>query len=155
MQTMTALLRIGGSLEMTVAVRAVTPAEALLLMHIHDPSTKDAFEGAVLSNDVQRSKTDERLRLHEAYPRHAGLIDHLFPGRNATDVPTTFAELEDVPLEVAKEAKKAKARAVDAAAVEVVNSPADQAYPTMKVKAQLGQPSTPGEKLRAVMGEDK
>lgn len=112
MQTMSALLRIAGSLEMTVPVYGVTPAEALLLMHIHDPATKDAFDNAKLTGDVTRSKVEERSRLHQHYAQHKQLIDHLFPGRNASDVPETFAELEDVPLEVAREARIEARRAV-------------------------------------------
>ncbi len=129
MQTMTALLRVGGSLEMTVQMQGVTPAEALLLMHVHDPATKDAFEQAVLTADVKRSKTEERARLHEKYPQHTKLVDHLFPGRNASDVPDTFAELQEVPLEVVQQAKKERARAVHEQGVqEAPDTP--QAYPT-------------------------
>lgn len=152
MQTMTALLRIGGSLEMTVKLGAVTPAEALLLMHIHEPATKDAFEGAVLGEDVERSKNEERARLHERYPQHKGLIDHLFPGRNAADVPLVFADLEDVPLEVATEGRKARAQARHSAeVVEAAQGP--QEFPAAPAPARPGKADSVKEKVKAVMGE--
>jgi hypothetical protein len=100
MQTMTALVRIDGNLAMTVKVHDVTPAEAWLLMHVHDPDTKDVFEQARLTADVHRSKTEERDRLAAKYDDKAKLIETLFPGRSAHDVPDTFAELEGTPLEL-------------------------------------------------------
>lgn len=112
METMSALLRIAGDLNMTVKVTNVTPAEALLLMHVHDPAVKDVFEGAVLTDSVRTSKTDERQRLREKYPEQAKLIDYLFPGRNAADVPDSFGDLQDVPLEVTKQAKEKDKRAL-------------------------------------------
>ncbi len=117
METMTALLRIAGDLRMTVQVKNVTPAEAILLMHIHDPATKDVFESAVMTEPVERSQVDERSRLRDHYPEQGRLIDQLFPGRNASDVPDAFTELNDVPLTLAREAKQSKARDVDEAAV--------------------------------------
>lgn len=119
MQTMSALVRVGGDLNMTVMRHRVTPAEAYLLMHIHDAATKDVFEGAVLTEDVERGKVEERERLYGKYPEAKKLIDQLFPGRNAADIPDEFDDLMDVPLEVASTkkaapapaAKKAKAKA--------------------------------------------
>lgn len=111
MQTMTALLRVNGSRDMTVALYWVTPAEAWLLMHVHDASTKDVFEGAHLSEDVVRSKTEERARLQAKYPEQVKLIESLFPGRTASDVPEEFGELQDTPLELAERAQRAAKRA--------------------------------------------
>jgi hypothetical protein len=108
MQTMTALVRLAGDLNMTVKVHNVTPAEALLLMHVHDAQTKDVFEDAVLTEDVTRERLEERARLSGRYPEQLKLIEHLFPGRNAADIPDRFDELHDVPLEVASTARKAK-----------------------------------------------
>jgi hypothetical protein len=101
MQTMTALVRISGNLAMTVRVRNVTPGEAWLLMNIHDADTKDVFENAQLTADVTRSKTEERDRLLRQYSEQEKLVNTLFPGRSAHDIPDRFAELEGVPLEVA------------------------------------------------------
>lgn len=115
MQTMSALVRVAGDLNMTVKVHNVTPAEALLLMHIHDAATKDVFEGAELTADVERGTVDERARLHVKYPEAKKLIDQLFPGRNAADIPEAFDELQDVPLEVAPGPKPAKPAAAPAA----------------------------------------
>lgn len=120
MQTMTALMRVAGSREMTVQLQRVTPAEAWLLMHVHDPVTKDVFEGAEQTLDIDRTRLDERARLLDKYPQHAGLVNHLFPGRTAGDVPERFDELEDTPLELAqsgqetKHVKRAKAGVEDA-----------------------------------------
>jgi hypothetical protein len=123
MQTMSALVRVAGDLNMTVQRHKVTPAEALVLMHIHDAATKDVFEGAVLTADVERGKVEERERLHARYPEAKKLIEQLFPGRNAADIPDNFDELQDTPLEVANAAptkapapatKKAKAKAAPA-----------------------------------------
>lgn len=108
MQTMSALVRLAGDLNMTVKVHNVTPGEALLLMHIHDAQTKDVFEDAVLTDDVTREPVEERDRLTARYPEHKKLIEHLFPGRNASDIPGSFDELQDVPLEVAATARKGK-----------------------------------------------
>jgi hypothetical protein len=101
MQTMKALMRVSGNPGMTVLLTNITPAEALLLMHIHDPDTKDVFDKPELSEDVQRGKTEERERLRDKYGEQHPLIDHLFPGRNANDIPERFEELEGVPLELA------------------------------------------------------
>lgn len=131
METMTALLRIAGDLRMTVQVNNVTPAEAILLMHIHDPATKDVFEDATMTASVARSQVDERHRLRSKYPEQSKLIDQLFPGRNASDVPDAFTELNDVPLTLSREAKQSKAREVDEAAVK-------EAQPTGKF---AGMPS--------------
>ncbi len=116
MQTMTALVRVAGDLNMTVCIHEVTPAEAYLLMHIHAADTKDVFEDAVMTAEVKRSRIEERDRLLAKYPGHEGLIQHLFPGRNAGDVPEAFHELQDTPLEVSSvaamsKAEKAKAKA--------------------------------------------
>ena len=101
MQTMTALVRINGNLAMTVKVSNVTPAEAWLLMNIHDAETKDVFDGAQLTADVDRKKTEERERLLAKYAEQAKLVATLFPGRSAHDIPDSFDELEDTPLVVA------------------------------------------------------
>ena len=106
MQTMEALMRIAGSPLMTVKLTDITPAEAWLLMHIHDADTKDIFEKAILGDEVQRGKVEERDRLLGKYLEQKSLIDHLFPGRNASDVPDRFDELEGVPLELATEGKR-------------------------------------------------
>lgn len=116
MQTMSALVRVAGDLNMTVKVHDITPAEALLLMHIHDATTKDVFEGAELTADVERGTVEERARLHVKYPEAKKLIDQLFPGRNAADIPEAFDELQDVPLEVAATAKPKPAPAAKKAA---------------------------------------
>lgn len=137
METMSALLRIAGDLNMTVKLAGVTPAEAYLLMHVHDPVIKDVFEGAVLMDSVEISKTDERQRLREKYPEQGRLIDQLFPGRNASDVPDSFGELLDVPLELAKEGKRQRAIAQHEEQVT-------EAKPTGKFAA-----------LSSVIGEDK
>lgn len=118
METMTALLRIAGDMRMTVQVKNVTPAEAFLLMHIHDPATKDVFEDATMTDPVDRTQVDERSRLRNQYPEQAKLIDQLFPGRNASDVPDAFTELNDVPLTLSREAKQSKAREIDEAVVK-------------------------------------
>jgi hypothetical protein len=112
MQTMSALVRVGGDLNMTVQLHQITPAEAYLLMHIHDAATKDVFEGAVLSADVERSKVEERERLYGKYPEAKKLTEQLFPGRNAADIPEVFDDLQDVPLEVAQVAKSKPVPAV-------------------------------------------
>ena len=128
MQTMSALLRVSGSREMTVQVKGVTPGEAWLLMHIHDPATKDAFEDASLGEDVQRTKVEERARLIDRYPQQRELIDHLFPGRTAADVPTKFGDLEGTPLEVAAKAQQEAQHVEAKRQVEDVHDDADAKF---------------------------
>lgn len=123
MQTMTALVRIAGNLNMTAQVGMVTPAEAWLLMHVHDPDTKDVFEHAKQTSDVERSKVEERGRLKDKYPQHGPLIESLFPGRTAADVPENFDELDGVPLQLVAQAKVERAAKVTRA--EVQDAPPD------------------------------
>ncbi len=100
MQLMTALVRVAGNPLMTVRRNNITPAEALVLQHIHDADTKDVFESAKLTGTVERSNTEERARLKARYPEHVKLVDMLFPGINAADIPQNFADLPPSPLEV-------------------------------------------------------
>jgi hypothetical protein len=123
---------------MTVQVSMVTPAEALLLMHVHDPTNKEAFEHARITGEVERNKTEERERLRDKYPMQGKLIDELFPGRTAADIPERFDELIDVPLQLAVEAKREKI--VQATHAEVSDAPPDAgkvfAVPVPKTKVK-------------------
>jgi hypothetical protein len=145
MQTMTALVRVQGNVAMTVKLRMVTPAEALLLMHIHDADTKDVFENATLTGDVERSRMDERMRLKDKYPQYAKLVEELFPGRTASDVPERFSELEGTPLSVAMQGKQEEAARITHAAVQTAPPDAGDAF--VAPRPQLSQ-----EQLRELAG---
>ena len=153
MQTMTALVRVSGNRDMTVQRSMVTPAEALVLMHVHDPATKDVFEHAKVTGEVQRSKTDERTRLIATYPEQGELINKLFPGRTASDIPDNFDELEGVPLEVVVEGRRERATRETQAEVEDAKLQDADDFAGKPVKAPAKKLSA--EESRAAFGAGK
>jgi hypothetical protein len=97
MQTANVLLALGGKRGESVPKYGVTPAEVVVLQHLHGQDA--VYEIDILSETVERTNRQEIERLRQFYSRREGdryispAIDALFPGVGAT-VPKTFADLE-------------------------------------------------------------
>lgn len=95
METASCIVRLGGDVRNEVPRRGVTPADLVLLRHIHGgPETVYAVK-----KDGKREATParEKRRLIAAYPRHEAAIEMLFPGLKP-DLPMTVAEAEELAV---------------------------------------------------------
>lgn len=120
MQRCNATVRLGGELDNTVPLYGLSPAEVLVLRHIHGQDAVVDFAPA--GNDRGKS-IDERARLAEKYS--AKFLTEVFPGAHPT-YPATFAEIgvdvlglnDDTDEPVAPRGKRGKSKNEDATASE-------------------------------------
>lgn len=97
MQTANVLLALGGKRGESVPKYSVTPAEVVVLQHLHGQDA--VYEIDIQSASEDRTDRQEIERLRQFYSRREGdrylspAVDALFPGVGAR-VPRTFADLE-------------------------------------------------------------
>lgn len=97
MQTANVLLALGGKRGETVPKYAVTPAELLVLQHLHGADA--VYDIEVQTATVERTARQEIERLRAFYSYRNGervlspAVEALFPGVGAS-VPKEFADLE-------------------------------------------------------------
>jgi len=127
MQLANIILCLGGSLLHTVPKIDVTPAEILILRHIHgDDAVTDIRP---TSFDDRRRQEQEWQRLANAYDRGAGaftsepgdenapILSRLFPGA-MKQLPVTFADIGMPEYDPPKPARRQRAASAEAAAPE-------------------------------------
>jgi hypothetical protein len=99
MQRASVTVRLAGDLRNTVELAEVSPAEVLVLRHIHG---NDAVVNVRPNGNDRGRSVDERGRLTERYRKHFSAV---FPG-SAPTLPDTFADIgvdvyadDDAPAE--------------------------------------------------------
>ena len=89
MQTMSADVANSGDNWSILPKSGITPAEAALLIQLHNPETRDVLRNCRLTADVDRSSAEEKARLLATYPRAKEWIETQLAGLPPR-VPETF-----------------------------------------------------------------